>query len=383
MRSFIARAIAVLMIITFGTSATAAAAVAAAEGGGQATWSEPSNGLRARLGMRRSHVTNGTGIVVTYLELNNVGDVGTPMLVTVNPRSMTFRVTGADGRDVPPPSGPSAYSGRGFGTPELVLPPDSSIRFRIGPLGWGIPADQAALVDLGPSFGWVLPRDGKAYSLQAVLEVAKVNDDRGERGIRWHGRLDLPPVRIPTEPEPIDPATLGPLIEDLGAKMLAKDGRVSEPAVRELSLIDDPRVVPWYVKAVKTDRSNLKFNALDRLARLGGDDALAGLKIGMTTRGEDIGDCSTAAVAASVAENIRHQAVAGLARSPHPQAGALLLSMEEDPSRAVRITVIQAAARMKTPESLALLKRRTQDSDPTASGEAARLLELREKGNPK
>src|SRR5436190_11257093 len=110
MRPFIARAIAVLMITTFGTSATAAAA-AAAEGGGQATWSEPSNGLRARLGMRRSHVSNGTGIVATYLELNNAGDVGTPVLVTVSPQSMTFRVTDADGRDVPRPSGPSAYSG--------------------------------------------------------------------------------------------------------------------------------------------------------------------------------------------------------------------------------------------------------------------------------
>jgi hypothetical protein len=379
MRPFIARAIVVLMITTFGTSATAAAA----EGDGQATWSEPSNGLRARLGMRRSHVSNGTGIVATYLELNNVGDAGSPMLVTVTPQSMTFRVTDAGGRDVPTPSGPSAYSGRSFGTPEVVLPNDSSIRFRIGPLGWGIPADQAALVDLGPIFGRVLPRDGKAYYLQAVLEIAEAKDDRAQRGTRWHGRLDLPRVRIPTEPEPVDPAALGPLIEDLGAKMLAKDGRVSEPAVRELSLIDDPRVVPWYVKAVKTDSYSLKFNALDRLARLGGDDALEGLKIGMTTRGEDIGNCSTAAVAASVAENIRHQAAAGLARSPHPQAGAFLLSLEEDPSRAVRITVIQAAARMKTPESLALLKRRTQDSDPTASGEAARLLELRENGTPK
>jgi len=33
---------------------------------------------------------------------------------------------------------------------------------------------------------------------------------------------------------------------------------------------------------------------------------------------------------------------------------------------------------MNTPESLALLKRRTQDSDATVRGEAVRLLELRE-----
>ena len=84
-----------------------------------------------------------------------------------------------------------------------------------------------------------------------------------------------------------------------------------------------------------------------------------------------------------MAENIRHQTAGALARSPHPQAKSLLLSMEEDPASAVRITVIQAAARMKRPESLALLKRHTHDSDPAVRGEAARLLERRENGTAK
>jgi HEAT repeat protein len=119
---------------------------------------------------------------------------------------------------------------------------------------------------------------------------------------------------------------------------------------------------------------------LDRLARLEGDAALEGLRIGMTTQGDDIGNCATAAVAASCAENIRGGAAGALARSPHTQAKALLLSMEEDPAMSVRLTVVQAAARMNTPESLALLERRTQDSDATVRGEAARLLELRENG---
>jgi hypothetical protein len=108
-------------------------------------------------------VSNGTGIVVTHLELNNVSNVVNPMLVNVDRKSMTFRVTDAEGADVPVTGG--HFSGRVFGAPELVLPHDSSIRFRIGPCGWGIPGDQAALVDLGPHFGWVLPRDGKMYSL--------------------------------------------------------------------------------------------------------------------------------------------------------------------------------------------------------------------------
>lgn len=54
-----------------------------------------------------------------------------------------------------------------------------------------------------------------------------------------------------------------------------------------------------------------------------------------------------------------------------------------DPAGAVRITVIQAAARMTTPQSLALLKRRIHDGDRAVSGEAARLLEYRENGTAK
>ncbi len=346
-----------------------------------AAWSETTNGLRARLFTRVSHISNGTGIVVTQVELGNVRALKNPMLMTMHLKDITYRVTDADGRDVP-------TTGLPFSSPvidpiELVLPHDSSIRFRVGPLGFGIPGGQAALVDLGPYFGRVLPRDGNAYYLSAVLDVPEVREVCGDRGKLWHGRLDIPRVRIATEPEPLDPATLGPLIDEWGAKMLGANWDVSEEAVRRMSLIDDPRVVPWYVQAMRTDRYDLKSHALERLARLEGDAALEGVKIGMTTQGDDIGNCATAALAASSAENIRGGAAVALARSPHPQARTLLLSMEEDPAMRVRLTVLQAAARMNTPESLALLERRTQDSDATVRGEAARLLELREKGAAK
>jgi HEAT repeat protein len=149
--------------------------------------------------------------------------------------------------------------------------------------------------------------------------------------------------------------------------------------MRELSMIDDPRVVPWYVKAMQTDSYELKFNALDRLARLDGDEALSGLKIGMATQGKDIGNCTTAKVAAESAENIRHSAAIALARSPHPQAKALLWTMENDPASAVRLTVIQTAVEMKTAESLELIRRHTTDPDETVRGEAMRLLKQRER----
>jgi hypothetical protein len=371
MRRLLAYAVAVLPAIALQTGCASTAVP-----NDDAAWSETSNGLRARLFTRLSHISNGTGIVVTQIELGNVRVQKNPMLVTMHLKDITYRVTDADGRDVPTPGLP--FSSPVVDPIELVLPYDSSIRFRVGPLGFGIPGDQAALVDLGPNFGRVLPRDGKAYYLGAVLDIPEVREVRGDRGKLWHGRLDLPRVRIATEPEPLDPATLGPLIDQLGARMLGANWDDSEEAVRQMSLIDDPRVVPWYVKAMRTDSYDLKSHALDRLARLEGDAALDGLRIGMTTQGDDIGNCAAAAVAASCAENIRGGAAGALARSPHTQAKALLLSMEEDPAMGVRLTVLQAAARMNTPESLALLERRTQDSDATVRGEAARLLELRE-----
>lgn len=98
-----------------------------------------------------------------------------------------------------------------------------------------------------------------------------------------------------------------------------------------------------------------------------------------TTTGDDIGNCAPAAVAAACPANIRDAAAHALARSPHPRAKALLLTMEQDPATPVRLFVVQAAARMNTPESVAVIERGMHDSDESVRGEAARLLELREK----
>jgi hypothetical protein len=358
------------------------AAVLAAETGcaaekanGDAAWSAERNGLRGRLAMRRSHVFNGTGIVVTYLELDNVSEVANPLLLPIDGSALTFRVVDEGGREMPVNVG--IFSGLQVKLPELVLPHEGTLRYRIGPRGYGVPGDMAALVDVGPNFGWAIPKDGKAYYLTGVLSIAERKVDGEGHGLRWHGTVDLPPVRIPTEGERLDPGVVGPAIDRLGKLMLAQSGRDSEAATRELSLIDDPRVVPWYAEAVKTRSYSLKFEALSRLSRFEGEEALEGIKIGMATRGADIANTANATLAAGSADNIRHSAAIALARSPHPKAKALLLSMENDPAVAVRLTVAQTAARMDTLESLALLKRRKADADATVRTEAARLLKLR------
>lgn len=340
-----------------------------------ATWSAESNGLRARVTMRRHSVLDGTCIIATYLELKNVGIVANPMVLEKQP--LTFTVTDADGHEVPRAGG--GYDGVSVKLPPLTLPHDSQLRYQIGPTGWGVTPNMAAALDLGFEYNWELPRDGKAYYLQGSLEVPRQKNDRSGDAILWHGKLVLPRVRIPTEPDPVDPKTLGARIDELGAQMLDANWKVSQPAVNELSLIDDPLVIPWYLKAVKSDSYSLRYAAIDRLSRMEGDEALEGLKIAMATKGADMGHCASQKVADDLAAGIRATAAYGLARSPHPQAKSLLWTMEKDLSKTVRLIVVQTASREATPETLAILQRGAQDADPMVREQAAGYLKEREK----
>lgn len=268
------------------------------------------------------------------------------------------------------------FSGVVYFPPEVVLLMDSELRFRIGPCGYGIPGDLAALVDVGPSYCWALPKDDHQYFLKGVLEVPKPAPQKGQPQELWSGRVELPPVLIPTKPLEPEAAKLGALIEELGAKVASGDSRKAIDALQELSLIDDARIVPCCLTAVMSDRYELRCRGIDLLSRLEGDAALDGLKIGALTWGQDLANCSSAELAEKLAENVRHAAALGLARSPHPQAKALLLSMHDDTARAVRITVIQTAAKMRTNEARKVLNSSASDNDPDIRREAKRLLEL-------
>jgi hypothetical protein len=178
---------------------------------------------------------------------------------------------------------------------------------------------------------------------------------------------------------PLDKKRLGELIETLGKTMFGNDAASTE-ATRSLANIEDERVIPPFNKAVDTDNYELKFAALDALAKFRNDEALRGLKKGMTTQAADlIAHCTTEEVARQSAANIRHAAAVALSNSTHPEAKGLLLSMWNDPYSGVRITVLHALGKMDTPESLALLTKMSQDSDKGVRDEALRYLGLRSK----
>lgn len=194
-----------------------------------------------------------------------------------------------------------------------------------------------------------------------MLEIPKPKEDRDETGWNWHGRIEIPPARVPLKTQPPDPAKVGPRIEQLGRKMMDRPGSgASEAAARALSLFDDVRVIPWYLKAMDTDSYGLKFAAIGRLCRFRGDEALKGLKKGM----------------AQTNTNLRLAAAQGLARSPHPNARKLLLSMRNDPYYGVRITILHTFGRKDTAESRKLLEEMTRDSNKLVRDEARRYLDL-------
>ena len=126
-------------------------------------------------------------------------------------------------------------------------------------------------LDFGSNSYIISPEVGPCF-LQLVIEIA--DDKKIDNPRSWHGRLELPPVAIPMKVEQPDPAKADELIRKLGLAMVTGKGTESEKARRQLSLIADDRVIPWYSKAMDTNNYELKFAALDRLSRFKGDEAL-------------------------------------------------------------------------------------------------------------
>jgi hypothetical protein len=339
-------------------------------------WSETVDGLRARIVLKRSHVTAGTPIIATYLVLQNVSGVLNPMKVVWGSRQMTYRLLDADGNELPRYNAP--YSGQAFiGPMDLILPLRGELSFDISCRGMGIGSDRTFLLDLGPSNSWSTLRREDCF-LHAILEIEPVAQRRNGSTRVWSGRLELPPVKVPLASEPIDNAVIEDRINDRGRKMI-ENGRDSEAAERALSLIDDPRVIPWYLKAMDTNSRHLKIKALDRFARFEGEEAFSGIKRGMDTQAADIGNTRTPELAADSAGDVRNVAAHALRRSTHPDARRLLLAMWNDPDYAVRLTVLHELGQMDTTESIDLIRQMTKDTNATVAKEAQRYLALRMK----
>jgi hypothetical protein len=153
-------------------------------------WSEPVNGLKARLSFERGRENNGTPIIATYLELRNVSDSATPLEIPLDSTKIEFKVVDAKGKAVAQAGLP--YDGITATPGTLRLPHDSQLRLGVSGNGAGIPKDQGALLDLASSAVWLFKRgDVGEYCLRAKFTIAKTDDHS------WHGTIEMPDARIP------------------------------------------------------------------------------------------------------------------------------------------------------------------------------------------
>jgi hypothetical protein len=157
-------------------------------------WSEPVNGLRARLLVLPSEKPQSPFCRV-YIEFQNVSDVGNPMKVRFTPDTLGLAVADEKGKTLAITTG-NYDGGSPIGEP-LLLPYEGTLRFRISFPGLGyMPERDKVIVDVGPFKSWIIPQDDSTYYLSGTLSIKKEKGDHPY--MDWSGTLILPGVAILT-----------------------------------------------------------------------------------------------------------------------------------------------------------------------------------------
>lgn len=147
-----------------------------------------------------------------------------------------------------------------------------------------------------------------------------------------------------------------------------------DEAVRRLTVLDDPRVVPVLARLARSNQPTL---ALRALARFDDDAALAAIVSALSRTGSDIHNATTTEVADQVAANYRLTAAQALSQSPHPRARRALLDLADHPDANLRLTVVQFLGREGTRKAMRQLEAFVTDPSDRVAGEARRYLSER------
>ena len=160
-------------------------------------WSNTTNGLRGRLLFGRDPSINGTAMGVVYLELEN-DSAGDTLYVYYDASKKPFRCELQDAVGKAVKSEGSEYDGFIPSACWLVLPPDSTLRFRVTLGGFGVPKDAGLFIAGCVPDCWVIrPNVTGDHFLSGTLNVIVPNSESRPR--MWQGTLKLPPVKIPAK----------------------------------------------------------------------------------------------------------------------------------------------------------------------------------------
>lgn len=268
------------------------------------------------------------------------------------PSSFAVRAVGHDGGWVAVPE--AAHGRRGLIGPK-DLPPRGSYVFRLFVPHWA-KFSEAGIYDLicRRSLQLLRPAADGAFMKQPITEI------------EVEARTKLVVVAR-------DSARMQDLIARLGEQMLEANGeKHGDEATVGLAWIDDPRVVPYFVRALRIRSYAMRFIAIQMLGRHGTGEAVAGLTSALALTAADFEGSTEHA--AEVAGRIRAAAIGALSRCRQPQAKELLAAHRRDPSERVRESVVLALARMPREQVRPWLEDMLKDVKPAIRAEAERAL---------
>lgn len=168
-----------------------------------------------------------------------------------------------------------------------------------------------------------------------------------------------------------DDRELGSVIRTLGDAMLvgSKEEGTRDKLVL-LNFIKDPRVIPYWIKAVDIYSRSTDYRTLENFRQTPGilaeyetDEAMDVLEVAMKSKNDDV----------------RYDIADALIDSKHPRALPLLFSMEDDSNYLVRLRVLQAWGKITSDESTQKLIRGLTDKHDSLRSQAEQLLRARKK----
>ena len=223
----------------------------------------------------------------------------------------------------------------------------------------------------------VRPAVGLVVSLKEWAEFEKpgtytVTLRRGVKAGPFNGRYRIWPetnkpvveLRAETQVRVVAPGAdpIGSLIEEQGRRLLSGDPTAPVDAAIRLSDLDDERIVPLFVEALRKCRNtNVREAAVKAFRKFDTDVAFEGLKL----------------AAADPHDDLRTVAAHALSASKHPKAAAHLLEMRKDEHFGVRLVVLHALTGKDTEEARRIIWEMSNDEHPLVRETALRYLQQR------
>jgi hypothetical protein len=158
------------------------------------SWSKIENDLRGRLIILPSE-SKDSPFYRIFIELQNTDNSIGQLKIRFDLKRLSFKVTDKDNNELPDSNG--AYSGFTPLWEPLLLPYRGIIRFQISFPGLGFPPEQRGIIDLGPSYCWIISQNEPNKYLSATFTVEREDGDHPY--MDWHGTIVFPPTIIPKQ----------------------------------------------------------------------------------------------------------------------------------------------------------------------------------------